>query len=73
MDPEIERLWRAGQIRGARYTALSDACPACAAADDDVLRPLDDPRLAVPNPACESVECRCMLFYEMADEAEARD
>jgi hypothetical protein len=73
VDPEIQRLWEDGQIRGARYTALSDACPACAEIDDDVLRTLDDPRLTVPNPACERAECRCMIFFQMADEAEAPD
>jgi hypothetical protein len=65
----------ADEIRGARYTSILDAnrCPACAQADDNVLRQLDDPALApVPNPFCYGWDrCRCMLFYELNDEAPA--
>ena len=65
----------AGQIKGSRYTSILDGrrCAACALADDDVLRPLDDPvRLArvPPNPDCEGGgRCRCMEAFELLDEA----
>lgn len=64
-------------IRGARYTSILDAsrCEMCALADDDVLRPLDDPvRLSrrPPNAACHGGDrCRCLEFYEMTEEAPA--
>lgn len=66
---------QSSRIRGARYTSILDGrrCANCAVADDDVLRPLDDPlRLAriPPNPAClGGGACRCMEFYELMDEA----
>lgn len=62
------------RIKGARYTSILDAnrCSACAAADDDILRPLDDPvRLAriPPNPACSGRQrCRCLEFYSITDQ-----
>lgn len=63
------------RIKGARYTSILDAsrCSSCAAADDDILRPLDDPvRLAriPPNPACSGGQrCRCLEFYSLTDQA----
>ncbi len=60
-----------GRIKGARYTSILDnqRCSQCAAADDDVLRPLDDPvRLSriPPNPACLGRgACRCLEFFEL--------
>lgn len=66
----------AKRIRGARYTSILDSrrCRSCAAADDDVLRPLDDPvRLSrmPPNPFCEGKgACRCLEFFELLDEAD---
>lgn len=65
----------AGEIRGARYTSILDTsrCDMCALADDDVLRPLNDPvRLSrkPPNKDCYGGgRCRCMEFYELTDEA----
>lgn len=62
-------------IAGSRYTSILDGrrCPTCATADDDVLRPLDDPvRLArvPPNPACQGGgKCRCLEAFELRDEA----
>lgn len=62
-------------IAGARYTSILDGrrCSACAAADDDVLRPLDDPvRLAriPPNPNCEGgSKCRCLEAFQLREEA----
>lgn len=62
-------------IAGARYTSILDGrrCSACAAADDDVLRPLDDPvRLAriPPNPNCEGGgKCRCLEAFQLREEA----
>ena len=64
-----------GEIRGARYTSILDTgrCEMCAIADDDVLRPLNDPvRLSrkPPNKDCYGGgRCRCMEFYELTDEA----
>jgi hypothetical protein len=63
------------EIQGSRYTSILDGrrCAACARADDDVLRPLDDPvRLArvPPNPDCEGGgRCRCMEAFQLVDEA----
>lgn len=60
-------------IRGARYTSILDGrrCRVCAADDDDVLRPLDDPirlQRIPPNPDCEGgPACRCMEFFELLD------
>lgn len=65
----------AKEIRGARYTSILDTrrCDMCALADDDVLRPLNDPvRLSrkPPNKDCAGGgRCRCMEFYELNDEA----
>ena len=65
------------RIKGARYTSILDnsRCPACREADDDILRPLDDPvRLSriPPNPACNGGQrCRCMEFFQMIDQAPA--
>lgn len=62
-------------IEGARYTSILDGnrCSACAAADDDVLRPMDDPvRLEriPPNPECDGGDkCRCLEFFQLADES----
>ena len=62
-------------IRGAYYTSILDAtrCPACASADDDVLRALDDPVLRAnqpPNPNCEGGgRCRCLLAYVLDEES----
>lgn len=59
------------EILGSRYTSILDGrrCPSCAAADDDVLRPLDDPvRLAhiPPNPGCQGGgRCRCMEAFQL--------
>jgi hypothetical protein len=63
------------RIKGARYTSILDAnrCRSCAQADDDILRPLDDPvRLAriPPNPACSGGQrCRCLEFFQLIDQA----
>lgn len=63
------------EIRGTYYTSILDGnrCAPCGSADDDVLRPLNDPvRLArvPPNAACSGGErCRCLESYVMADEA----
>lgn len=69
LDPWVAQ----GQVRGARYTALADACPACRAEDTDELLALDDPRLVrPPHPGCEHPEgCRCILVYEMVGEEPA--
>lgn len=62
------------QIEGSRYTAVLDGnvCDDCAAADDDTLRPLDDPvRLAQipPNPDCQGgPRCRCLEAFELTTE-----
>lgn len=62
------------EIAGSRYTSILDGrrCTACAAADDDVLRPLDDPvRLAriPPNPGCQGGgRCRCLEAFQYRDE-----
>lgn len=64
----------ADEVRGTRYTSILDGarCEACSAADDDVLRPLDDPvRLAhrPPNPDCYGGDrCRCMEFAQLVSE-----
>lgn len=64
----------ADEIRGARYTSILDSnrCGACSAADDDVLRPLNDSvRLArkPPNRDCHGGgRCRCIEFFELTDE-----
>lgn len=64
-------------VRGSRYTSILDGnrCTSCATADDDVLRPLDDPvRLerVPPNPGCDGGDrCRCLEWFELADEAPA--
>lgn len=61
-------------IQGARYTSVLDAntCSDCRLADDDVLRPLDDPvRLEriPPNPDCDGGDkCRCLEFFQLIDE-----
>lgn len=66
---ELLELAEEQGIRGAHYTASRDACGACRAADDEVMRSLDDPELVIPpNPACDRDECRCMLMYVMDDE-----
>ncbi len=65
---------QADEIAGSRYTSILDGrrCSGCARADDDVLRPLDDPvRLAriPPNPDCEGGgRCRCMEAFQLRDE-----
>lgn len=65
---------RSNEIAGTYYTSILDGnrCAACARADDDVLRPLDDPvRLArrPPNPDCAGGDrCRCMEAYVLRDE-----
>lgn len=57
-------------IRGSRYTSILDSnrCQACANADDDVLRMLNDPvRIAhkPPNMECSGGDrCRCIEFFE---------
>lgn len=62
------------EIAGSRYTSILDGhrCSSCASADDDVLRPLDDPvRLAriPPNPACQGGgRCRCLEAFQYRDE-----
>jgi hypothetical protein len=64
----------AEEIRGSRYTSILDTnrCEQCAVADDDVLRPLDDPvrlKRRPPNPDCYGGHrCRCMEFYELREE-----
>ena len=61
-------------IAGSRYTSILDnrRCRPCADADDDLLRPLDDPvRLArkPPNPLCEGGDrCRCIEFFQFEAE-----
>lgn len=63
------------EIAGSRYTSILDKnrCEACRAADDDVLRPLDDPvRLAriPPNSNCYGGgRCRCIEFFEYSEES----
>jgi hypothetical protein len=70
-----EMAAHASEIEGTRYTSILDenTCEPCALADDDVLRPLDDPvRLAnePPNPECEGGDrCRCMEFAQLIQEA----
>jgi hypothetical protein len=65
------------QIAGSRYTSILDdrACSPCKTADDDVLRPLNDPvRLArvPPNPSCDGGgRCRCMEAFQLRTEAPA--
>lgn len=62
------------EIVGSRYTSILDGrrCQACARADDDVLRPLDDPvRLErrPPNPDCHGGgRCRCLEAYQLREE-----
>lgn len=68
-------------IKGSRYTSILDKrrCDVCAAADDDVLRALDDVvRLArkPPHPECKSTFggrnlCRCIEIFQLDDEAPA--
>lgn len=62
------------EILGARYTSVLDrnSCAACIAADDGVLRALDDPGLIhPPNPACAGGDrCRCILVYQLAAEGQ---
>jgi hypothetical protein len=61
-------------IAGTYYTSILDSsrCRDCASADDDVLRPLNDPvRLAhiPPNPQClGGGRCRCLEAYVMKSE-----
>lgn len=63
-------------IAGSRYTSILDPrrCQSCATADDDILRPLDDPvRLArkPPNPDCFGGDrCRCVEFFQYREEDE---
>lgn len=63
------------RIKGARYTSILDnsRCAACREADDDILRPLDDPvRLSriPPNPACSGKQrCRCLEWFQLTDQA----
>lgn len=63
------------QILGSRYTSILDSstCRPCGLADDDVLRPLDDPvRISrkPPNPMCEGGDrCRCMEFFQLREES----
>lgn len=65
---------QADEIEGTRYTSILDKnrCEACRVADDDVLRPLNDPvRLArkPPNPGCYGGDrCRCMEAFQFDDE-----
>ncbi|HEU4656313.1 MAG TPA: hypothetical protein VFR97_02255, partial [Capillimicrobium sp.] len=62
-------------IAGSRYTSILDGnrCDECRRADDDVLRPLDDPvRVArkPPNRMCAGGgRCRCMEAFQLRDEA----
>lgn len=62
------------EIAGSRYTSILDTnrCAPCSNADDDVLRPLNDPvRLArkPPNPQCEGGDrCRCMEAFQLKEE-----
>lgn len=60
------------QVIGARYTSVLDksSCAECVAADDGVLRALDDPALIhPPNPACAGGDrCRCILVYQLSTE-----
>lgn len=65
---------RSDEIKGTYYTSILDGrrCSACQAADDDVLRSLNDPvRVAhkPPNMSCEGGNaCRCMEAYVLNDE-----
>jgi predicted ABC-type ATPase len=69
----------ATMIDGSRYTSILDKnrCVECKTADDDVLRPLDDPvRVAriPPNPACKGgSRCRCMEFFQLRGEVNLAD
>jgi hypothetical protein len=62
------------EIAGSRYTSILDdnRCEQCALADDDVLRPLDDPvRLErrPPNPDCYGGgRCRCIEVFQLQGE-----
>lgn len=85
-DDEAEA--HADEIAGSRYTSILDGarCSArssgivpppgarCAEADDDALRPLDDPVRRYrkpPNPDCAGGDrCRCLEFFELKDEGE---
>jgi hypothetical protein len=61
-------------IAGSYYTSILDGnrCRDCASADDDVLRPLNDPvRLAhvPPNPDClGGGRCRCLESFQFKSE-----
>ena len=65
----------ADEIAGSRYTSILDGnrCQSCSTADDDILRPLDDPvRLArkPPNAMCFGGDrCRCIEFFECRAES----
>lgn len=69
-----EAAAHAAEIAGAQITSILDGnrCKPCADADDDVLRPLDDPVFLAnkpPNPKCHGgSRCRCMTFYTLKDE-----
>lgn len=62
--PGDHTLWAEG--------VLVHNCNACARADDDVLRPLNDPVRQAripPNPDCHGGgRCRCMEAYTLRDE-----
>jgi hypothetical protein len=64
----------AGEVIGARYTSILDknTCGPCAAADDGVLRALDDPALQpAPNPDCLGGDrCRCIWVYQLRKEGD---
>lgn len=72
---EAEARAHSDRIVGARYTSILDGnrCTECAHMDDDVLRSLSDPVLLAhkpPNPACfGGGRCRCLLFYQLKEEA----
>jgi hypothetical protein len=61
-----------GEVRGVYYTSCLDdqTCTTCAAADDGLLRRMDDPaRICAPHPGCSNPEgCRCMDVYVLNDE-----
>lgn len=64
----------ANDIVGSRYTSILDTnrCEECDRADDDVLRPLQDPvrlKRRPPNRDCYGGDrCRCLEFFQLASE-----
>lgn len=70
-DPPAE------EVHGVYYSSLEDedTCRVCAAADDGLLRRLDDPtRVRAPHVRCSSPKgCRCAEVYVLKDEMPPSD